>query len=264
MKKKVLAVVFFSAAALFLALSYLRGLYEVPILMYHRVDISDREPGVYVRPENFERQMEFLKVHRYHVLPLQDLIRDLKSGRKPRSKSVVITFDDGNLDNFRNAFPVLKKMGFPATIFMITDNIGRPGWLSAEDLKILDESGITIGSHTVTHAFLPEHPAGRIEEELRGSKKALEALLGREVTLLSYPAGGVTPEIRALVEKMGYAGAVSTNYGKTRHDPYALHRIKVGDSASNLFNFWAKTSGFYHLGKKRVSYKPDMAGPYRD
>ena len=117
----------------------------------------------------------------------------------------------------------------------------------------------------MTHAFLPERSMAEAEEEIRASKQTLETILGHEVALFSYPAGGVTPEIRTLVEKAGYRGAVTTNYGKWKHDPYALHRIKVGDSAANLFKFWAKTSGIYHLGKKRVSYRPDDAsGVSRD
>lgn len=247
-----------------LALVFQRQFYEVPVLMYHRVELSDRGSGVYVRPENFEKQMEFLKVHRYHVMPLETLVRELKAGHRIPPRSVAITFDDGTLDNIKNAFPVLKKMGFPAVVFMITENIGRPGWLSEEDLKILDEGGVSIGSHTLSHAFLPELSFSQVQEEIAGSKKILEGILGHEVALFSYPAGGVTPQIRELVEKAGYVGAVTTNYGKERHNPYALHRIKVGDSSGNLFNFLAKTSGFYSLGKKRVSYRAVDPVPAED
>ena len=230
--------------------------YEVPVLMYHQVDVPSEEKGVYVSPENFERQMEFLKAHRYHVVPLENLIQDLKAGKQIPFKTVAITFDDGNENNFENAFPVLKKMNFPATIFMISENINRPGWLTEEDLKILDESGIVIGSHTANHAFLPPLAPEAAESEITRSKQKLEKILGHPITIFSYPAGGVTPEIEKMVEKAGYEGAVTTNYGKKPHDPYALHRIKVGDSSANLFNFLAKTSGFYTLGKKRVSYVP--------
>ena len=263
--KKALAGILACVLIIFLALVFQREFYEVPILMYHRVGIPGGASDVTVRPEFFDRQMEFLNVHRYHVMPLEELIRALKAGRRLPPKTVVITFDDGSADNIRFAFPVLRKMGFPATIFMITENIDRPGgWLSGEDLKIMDENGISIGSHTQTHAFLPELPISRAEEELVGSKKKLQDLLGHDVTLFSYPAGGVTPQIQALVEKAGYVGAVTTNYGKKRHDPYALHRIKVGDSSGNLFNFLVKTSGFYSLGKKRVAYQASEHAAYAD
>jgi peptidoglycan/xylan/chitin deacetylase (PgdA/CDA1 family) len=196
--------------------------------------------------------MEFLKIHRYRVLPLEELVRLIRSGGALPPNAVAITFDDGNLDNFNNAFPVLKRMNFPATIFMITANIGKKDSLSEEDLKILDESGVTIGSHTVHHAFLPKLKREDALLELEKSKETLEKILERPVTMFSYPAGGLTAETLALVARAGYLGAVTTNYGRGRHDPLALHRIKVSEAGGNLFDFWAKTSGFYHLGKRRI------------
>ncbi len=224
--------------------------------MYHIVDYANpaiKPPSV--APETFERQMQYLRVHRYHVRPLAEVVAELKSGKKIKPKTVCITFDDGTEDNFTHAFPILKKLGLPATIFMITGNIGKPGWLSEKQLKILDESGITIGSHTVSHAYLPHLDPDEVKRELTDSKVRLEQLLEHPVTLFSFPAGGTTPQVRALVQEAGYEGAVTTNYGSIRHDFFGLHRIKVKES-NGLFNLWVKTSGIYHLGKKRVSYKP--------
>jgi peptidoglycan/xylan/chitin deacetylase (PgdA/CDA1 family) len=230
--------------------------YEVPILMYHHVDYSPGPSGVYVTPENFERQMEFLKVHRYNVMELSEVVRRARSGEGFPRKTVAITFDDGYLDNLTNAFPVLKKMDFPATIFMITSNVGREGWLSEEDLRILDGSAVRIGSHTAHHAFLPNITYADARAELTDSKKELERILKRPVTLFSYPAGGVTAALENLVMETGYDGAVTTNYMRHRHDPFALHRIKISDGSANLFNFWIKTGGYYSLGKRRIDAKP--------
>ncbi len=236
--------------------------FETPILMYHLVDYAHpNSSSPTVTPETFEAQMQFLKVHRYHVRPLAQVIAELKAGKKIKPRTVCITFDDGTEDNFKHAFPILKKLNLPATIFMITGNIGKPGWLSEKQLKILDESGVSIGSHTVTHAYLPQLSEDAIKRELTDSKVELERILGHPVTLFSYPAGGTTPEVRAMVQSAGYEGAVTTNYGRVVHDFYGLHRIKVSES-NNLFNIGVKVSGLYHLGKKRVSYKPgsDHAG----
>ncbi len=235
-----------------LALFY-KSNYVVPVLMYHQVDYGPPGSGVHVTPENFERQMEFLKVHGYHVVPLEQVFLSMKEGRPLPLKSVAITFDDGFLDNIKYAFPVLKKMNFPATVFMITRNINTEQWLSEEDLRILHEGGISIGSHTVSHAFLPDVGQDVAAAEISESKKRLEAILGAPVELFSYPAGGVTWHARSLVEKEGYLGAVTTNYGKRNNDPYLVRRIKVSNSSGNLFNFWIKTSGLYHLGKKRIT-----------
>ena len=223
--------------------------YEVPVLMYHNVGRSEDASNNHVTAETFERQMEFLKVHRYRVMPLADLMDLIKSGEKIPANTVAITFDDGYLDNFENAFPILKKMGFKATIFMITRNIGEEEFLSEEDLKILDGAGITIGSHTVNHAYLPEMKLEDVLFELKQSRNRLEKILGHPVFLFSYPAGGFTEEIRSLVAQEGYQGAVTTYRGRRKHDPYALKRIKVTEAGGSLFNFWAKTSGLYYLGK---------------
>ncbi|MCG3176227.1 MAG: hypothetical protein MOGMAGMI_01173 [Candidatus Omnitrophica bacterium] len=230
--------------------------YELPILMYHIIDRPPAEgrSSVHVSPEVFERQMEFLKVHGYRVIPLSEAVRLYKEGRPIPRKTVVITFDDGTLDNFDHAFPVLRKMDFPATIFMITSNIGQEGWLGEQDLKILDQSGIEIGSHTADHAFLPSlKNDAEIEDQLLRSKARLEEVLGHPVSLLSYPAGGFNSRIAALAQLAGYEGAVTTNHGRPRGNPYGLHRIKVSESGANLFNFWLKVSGLYHLGKRRIA-----------
>ncbi len=254
MKKKTFPL-FLAASAILAAPNLLRPLYEPPVLMYHRVGYPEEDPGLYVTPESFERQMEFLKAHHYRVWPLAELVRRIQAGETIPMNVVVITFDDGYLDNFNYAFPVLKKMDFPATIFMITDNIGKENWLTEEDLRILDGSGITIGSHTARHAFLPGLPLEEAQREIAGSKQTLEAVLGRPVTLFSYPAGGMTPKISQFVSEAGYEAAVTTNYSAPKSDPYAIRRIKVGDARGNLFSFWLKTSGFYHWGKKRVEAK---------
>lgn len=241
------------AAIVFLAFAALGSRYELPILMYHQIGRSSERSSVHVSPETFERQMQFLKVHDYRVWPLEDVVAALKQRRKLPPKTVAITFDDGTLDTIQNAFPVLKQMEFPATVFMITDNIGRPGWLSEEDLRVLDAGGVHIGSHTVHHAFLPDiDDRQQVLRELTGSKRALEDILGHPVTLFSYPAGGVTESIRELVKEAGYEGAVTTNYFKRKHDVYALHRVKISEGGGSLFNFLAKVSGWYHLGKKRI------------
>lgn len=234
---------------------FYRTCYEVPILMYHRITADTAASGPRVSPQVFERQMEFLKVHGYHVMPLAELVALIRSGKQPPRKTVVITFDDGFLDNFSDAFPVLRKMDFPATIFMITRNIGESGWLAEEDLRILDEGGISIGSHTVSHAFLPKLDSMEVERELRESKQRLEEVLGHPVSLFSYPAGGVTKAIKEAVRTAGYEGAITTNYGRQKGDIYALRRIKASEAKGNLFNFWIKVSGYYHLGKKRIEIK---------
>jgi peptidoglycan/xylan/chitin deacetylase (PgdA/CDA1 family) len=245
LKKRVLIPLVALAALYFAAYSQ----YEVPVLMYHHVGEARESSSNTVSTLMFEKQMEFLKVHRYNVVSLEDLLGMIKEGASIPRNTVCITFDDGNLDNFKNAFPILRKMRFRATIFMITDNINKKGWLSEEDLKILDGSGVAIGSHTASHAYLPDHTAEEVIAELRESRNHLEKILGHPVFLFSYPAGGFTEEIKHLVVSEGFRGAVTTNRGKDKHDPYALRRVKITEGGGSLFNFWIKVSGLQRLGK---------------
>lgn len=231
---------------------FYRANYEAPILMYHHVGDSADQSSTNLSTEAFRRQMHFLRLYRYRVIGLKEFLIQIRSGRRVPMNTVVITFDDGYLDNIKNAFPILKELNFPATVFMITRNINEPGWLSEEDLRILDDSAVSTGSHTVNHAFLPQLDEKVALFELRESKKRLEKILGHPVLLFSYPAGGVTRQIKELVEKEGYEGAVTTNYGRKTHDPFVLHRIKATEGGGNLFGFWIKVSGLYHLGKKRI------------
>lgn len=224
--------------------------------MYHHVEPDVKGSSLHVSPGMFTRQMEFLKIHGYRVAPLEEIIRKTRAGERIPFKTVAITFDDGYLDNFKYAFPVLKNMDFPATIFMITRDIGQKGFLSEEDLRILDESGIAIGSHTVNHAFLPDlRDKNELFYEMDESKKTLETILGHPVTLFSYPAGGVTQGAKAMVEALGYEGAVTTNYDSAKGDAFAIRRVKISEGKGSLFNFWLKVSGLYHLGKKRIPIK---------
>lgn len=233
-----------AAAGLYAVLS---AGYAVPILMYHHIDERDREWKLSVSPASFARQMEFLKAHRYRVLSLDAYADILSAGKRPPKKSVVITFDDGYDNNFVNAYPVLRKMGFPAVIFYQLNGLGRPGYLTQEDMAILSENGVEIGSHTLTHAFLPGLKTEELKREIADSKTELEKILGRPVRLFSYPGGGYTPEAAQMVREAGYGAAVATNTGPLEpKDVFTLRRIRVSRTSDNLFVYWLVCSGFYH------------------
>jgi hypothetical protein len=97
--------------------------YSVPILTYHSFDYG--KGLLSVAPENFERQMHYLKDKHYNVISLEEFVNGMKAGRIFAHNTVVITIDDGYENNYTCAYPVLKKYGFPAIIFLITNNIGN-------------------------------------------------------------------------------------------------------------------------------------------
>jgi peptidoglycan/xylan/chitin deacetylase (PgdA/CDA1 family) len=228
--------------------------YTVPILMYHY--INDEEPHkskLGVSPEAFERQMRFLSEHKYNVLPLEELVNIIKEKKKFLPKTVAITFDDGYLDNYTNAYPVLKKYMIPATIFVVINRIGKrlgsDDYMSWQQIKELSDSGlVTIGSHSMNHPNLTEVDADdKLKYEILESKRILEETLHKKVDFFSYPFGGVNEKVRAMAIGAGYKACVGTNFSKDYPDDdiYALKRIRISENAKNLFILWVKTSGFY-------------------
>ena len=171
-------------------LLFLRTQYMLPVLTYHRVVPWAHKHGpLLVSPESFRRQMSFFQRNHYHVLSLREAAPYIASSRFPPPRSVVITFDDGYDDNFIYAFPILKKYGFPATIFMVAGEVGKPNFLNWEQLREMTYHGIAIGSHTITHCYLPRESRERMREEIFNSKKILEDELGGEVVSFCYPVG---------------------------------------------------------------------------
>jgi peptidoglycan/xylan/chitin deacetylase (PgdA/CDA1 family) len=225
--------------------------YVVPVMAYHSVDQTFEEPLNNVRPENFSRQMDFLKKQGYRVIPLPELVDGIKAGKAFAMNTVAICFDDGYLNNYTNAYPILKARGLPATIFIPSDNIGKPGRLTWDQVREMSANGITIGSHMRTEAYLPETHGARLISEIFDSKKAIEAQIGRTVDILAYPVGGYTEEAKQLVHQAGYTAAFSTNrgYKGTALDLYALKRVRIKDTDDDIV-LKAKLSGYYNFFRR--------------
>ncbi len=229
---------------------FVRDKYTVPILMYHRVASfgATGELNV-VSQKSFDRQMKYLKKHGYHVISLDDLIQGITKGVLFYRKSVVITFDDGYEDNYAKAFPTLKRYGFPAIIFVISDSVGKEGFVNWKQLLEMQGQEILIGSHTRSHAYLPDVPSQeQLLDEIVNSKRDLEKALGTEIKYFSYPSGGYTEEIKEMIVNAKYKGACATNRGYDRFNTgvYELKRIRISNN-DNAVVMWAKLSGYYNL-----------------
>ncbi|MFC1508175.1 polysaccharide deacetylase family protein [Candidatus Omnitrophota bacterium] len=221
--------------------------YVVPIVMYHRINNQAELSKLNVSPESFKTQMQFLKKHRYNVVKLEELPDLMKKGALPY-KTIAITFDDGYENNYTEAYPVLKEFNIPATIFISPALIGKEDYLTWDQVIELSESGlVSIGSHTMTHAWLPGKATQDLDMEIYDSKRAIESHLRKEVNSFSYPLGGFDRYIREKVINAGYKIAVATNPGKDypKHDIFAMKRVRISRTSDNLFVFWIETSGFY-------------------
>lgn len=228
--------------------------YVVPVLMYHSIEY--KKGSFFVSPENFAKQMEYIKKNGYEVVTLDELVNSIKSKKHLKRNKVVITFDDGYQDNFKYSYPVLKKFGFPATIFLVTDAIGNEkGYLDWDEIRIMAKNNISFGSHTKTHFYLGIVKDYKIaREQIAGSKKAIEQEIGAPVDYFCYCGGGFNERAKEIVKEVGFKGACTTNRGFARlnSDVYEIKRVKVTNSdMTKPFVFWLKLSGYYNIFKAR-------------
>ena len=241
---------------------FLRSKYITPVLMYHYVldtEAAKKDKRI-VSAQALEVQLRFLKENEYNIIPLEEFATLLRGKRPIPRNTVVLTFDDGHLDNYTNAYPLLKKYNLPATMFVIVDAISEPNFMTKEQLVEMSNSGlITIGSHTFHHSHLPTmSDEGALQREIYDSKQILETLLRKPVRCFSYPIGGFNEKIRAMVIDAGYQCAVSTSPGVDypNDDPFAIKRVRISEGSKNLLVFWFETSGLYkYTLEKRKKYE---------
>lgn len=257
-KLKKLTIIFgIIISAAFLAAFILRQQYVVPVLMYHSIDPAAKAQNrLAVRADTFDKQMRFLKSHRYNVIALEELVGLIKNKKKVPARTICISLDDGYRDNYTYAFPILKKYNLPATMFIIVDEVGRPqnDRLSWDEIKKMQDSGlISFGSHALGPEPLVNFKSeAQIRRQIFDSKKILEEKLGARVELFSYPEGLFDSRIKQLVIDAGYSGAVATNPGKdyADDDVFLLKRLRISENSSNMFVFAVESSGFYMFLKE--------------
>lgn len=206
---------------------------EIPILIYHEIKPpfpgSDR--SLYVEPEVFAEQLDWLRDNKYQTLLLRDVYRHWYNGRPLPEKPVVITFDDGYLSNFTDALPLLQERGMKATFFIVPGTLGTRNHLTKDMLTSLVNSDMEIGSHTYNHVDLTSTSTEQLIVELGRSKSELKELTGQSVDFLSYPYGYYNSVVVAETKAYGYLGAVTVDFGKASidQDIYKLMRIDINN-----------------------------------
>ncbi|RJP29699.1 MAG: polysaccharide deacetylase family protein [Candidatus Omnitrophota bacterium] len=258
LKSKKLKIIIILAALLGIVsmglVSFIRRNYVPPILMYHF--IRPGEPPsmrLTVSPATFERQMRVLKILRYKVRPLSDLVKMMESSEKIPYGTVFITFDDGSKDNYINAYPVLKKYSLPATMFIITQEVGRDDRLNwNEILKMRDSGLIDFGSHCIgPEPLVNLKSEEKIKDEIFRSKAVLEDKLNEPIELFAYPEGLFNERIRQLVIDAGYKLAFTTSKkGYPDNDRFAMKRLRISETSANPIVFCIQVSGVYNFIKE--------------
>ncbi|RNB87205.1 polysaccharide deacetylase family protein [Brevibacillus fluminis] len=197
---------------------------SIPVLMYHC--ISKGNNYLYVPPEQFEHQLVSLQKDGYTTITASELLSFWERGTVLPKKPVLITLDDGYEDNYTNAFPILKKHRAKATIFVVTGAVGRPNYMSWQQLGEMNKSGLVdLESHTVHHHNTRKITDAEFRTELVDSKQELESHLNKKIVIFAFPFGESKPSSAAILQESGYRIAFSTNKGLA-HYPDGKYRLK--------------------------------------
>ncbi|HWR44555.1 polysaccharide deacetylase family protein [Sporomusa sp.] len=200
---------------------------SIPVLLYHRV--GTETDNLTISTKRFEQDMESLSQSGYNTLSLAQVKQRLQGqNSKLPDKPIIITFDDGYLDNYKNAFPVLQKYSMKASFYIITGMMGNNDRLTASQIREMEAAGMDFGSHTVTHRQLAELTPQEVTNELNQSKIDLEQLLGKPVDFIAYPCGSYRPETIQATSNAGYIGGFSTQSGfAIFNNHFTIRRIPV-------------------------------------
>jgi peptidoglycan/xylan/chitin deacetylase (PgdA/CDA1 family) len=194
--------------------------------MYHSVVAEnttlppEREVGadLYdVRADDFKEQLDLITAKGLGVKKIEEA----------GAGDVVITFDDGEANNFQHAMPLLKTHHVPAYFFVITKRVGRPGYMSMEELREMIRQGMIIGSHGMSHEILTNLKDTQISEELSASKKYLERNLGIVINDLSIPRGFCNDKVLGMAYEAGYKNVFISDRPKDLKNTQCHSRVAV-------------------------------------
>lgn len=187
---------------------------RIPILQYHYIRVNPVRNDLLgynlsVTPSNFAAQMDWLASHGYQPVDLTDLRAYLEGRQVLPARPVVLTFDDGYEDFYTAAYPVLSAHQFKAVAYVVPGFFNRAGFMTADQIKQLDQAGIEIASHTFDHVNLTSQSAAQLTFELSASKVYLERLLGHPVPDFCYPVGSFDTRVELAVAQAGYQSATT-------------------------------------------------------
>lgn len=197
---------------------------EVPILCYHQIrDFRPKDSKIakdYIVPiANFRAQMKMLADSGYHTILPDQLYAYLTTGAALPSKPVMLTFDDTDLDQYLIAEPEMKKYGFKGVFFIMTVSLGRPHYMSKEQVKALSDEGHVIGSHTWDHHMVTKYQAEDWVKQIEKPTKQLEAITGKPIKYFAYPFGVWNPTAVAQIKQRGFLAAFQLISKRDQQDP---------------------------------------------
>jgi peptidoglycan/xylan/chitin deacetylase (PgdA/CDA1 family) len=230
---------------------------EIPVLMYHRVvgqEPAGSKYNLHILKNDMEQQLLFLQDRGFETIVFGDLLT-----KRIPAKPILLTFDDGYEDNYRNLLPLLKKYRMKAVLYLLGNRRHKNNFwdipqgepeatlLKEGQIKEMDQSGLVeFGAHSMNHVKLTTVGKAEIEREVAGSKKNLENFLQKTVFSFAYPYGSVNEEVKKMTVEAGYTFGVAVNNGPTcfGEDLMEIRRVHIFPKTSP-YRYWKKTSGFY-------------------
>ena len=212
-----------------------------PVLEYHTItDTPEEDSERYnVTPAEFNSQLDYLKENGYNTITMRDFI-EAKNGRFTMPDNpIILTFDDGYEDNYTNMLPILEAHNMKAVVYVIANNIGKPEYLTFEELRDMQNRGIEIGCHTANHRPLTELNREELMHEISDSKIYLEWNGINYIISFSYPNGLYNDESINIIKEQNYFTAVTGEAGLNNFetDQYLMHRVNIPEPHLGIFEF---------------------------
>ncbi len=219
---------------------------QANVFVYHRFGDS-RYPSTNIQLETFAEQLELLKQKNYTVLSLGEIVTRLKEGRALPPRCAALTVDDGYRSFLTGAMPLLRRYGYPATLFVSTNSVGGDEFLNWDELRALSAQGIEIGNHSASHPYLLNRNRGETDEawldrirlDIVRASQILRRELGRESRLFAYPYGEYSPKVVELLKQLGFDGATVQNSGvvSATTNLFMLPRFPMGGDYATIAEF---------------------------
>jgi len=225
--------------------SVILGKKQVPILCYHQIrdwrPTDSKVSRTYiVPPAAFAEQMRMLADSGYHTVTPDQVYAYLITGARLPHKPIMLSFDDTDLDQYTTAYPEMKKYGFKGVFFIMTVSLGRPHYMSRDQVRMLSDDGNTIGSHTWDHHNVKKYAGNDWVTQLDKPTKQLEQITGKSIRYFAYPFGLWNPAAFPELKKRGFVAAFQLNEKPDSMDPlYSIRRIIVpGTWSGPVLNRW--------------------------
>ncbi|MEO5684753.1 MAG: polysaccharide deacetylase family protein [Chitinophagaceae bacterium] len=222
---------------------------QVPILCYHQIRnwraTDSKQAKDYIVPEAvFAEQIKMLADSGYHTISADQLYNYLSNGATLPTKPVMLTFDDTDLPQYTIAKPVMEKYGFKGLFFIMTVSLGRPNYMSKDQVKQLADAGNDIGSHTWDHKNIKKFTEADWAIQIDKPTKTLETITGKPVKYFAYPFGLWNAAVIPGLKQHGFQAAFQLSARREETEPlYTIRRIIVPGAwtAANLQS-WIKHS----------------------